>query len=662
MLKKLIIICVLIISADLSAQDADSLKTTDSTQTVQPIRDTLNPAQSAYQGFLDRQKLRQQEIAEVEIIEMGDYISFYDSLTVYLLSKKLSQRSNIREFSYRDAGDYFRYMPSAFVLDYHFTPMRKTVQPFSLSGDRTNFISNGLSIHPFEHFLEPDGLVDFNDIPTALDDDIYLIPGGAGQIFGGKQSIATYVGIPKTPDTTRPESSFDIEKANFDYAYTKGRYSKKFTNGKYVDFSLEYRKTAGYRLSSDDNSYQYTGSVLMPISEAYTFRFTGNTLRRKSSFIIEPDFSISGFDRNRTDRNAEFSIEKHNIERSVKYSAGYLYQKQKSYIDGSYRGRFHYHNDGFMLKRESVHDNYMVKAEIDGKKLMFKNGFEDFDRYTVRPSLSILKTSGTSHLGVISGFEYMKTYKFLPFASLVYNKDTRQSLLYLSVGYSEKAPSLYELHLPYQQSQVYGGGIDYADSGNKKLGSEKQLTGTATVQFGDADNHLNISVTGGKIFNGIDWYDYDTTISGTSLKLFTPQNSDFTFSDISVTPKFQFLKLFTATLGGAYHIKDYERREQLAYSPEYNMFANIEMHIYWEQKLLDLYGYGEVTYSGPYIGYNGDILGEIPVLNFGISAELGSFRFHYIFLNSTQQVYSVREGNQILGRYTYYGFTWNFLD
>ncbi|MFQ6008758.1 MAG: hypothetical protein ACE5K8_07395, partial [Candidatus Zixiibacteriota bacterium] len=191
--------------------------------------------------------------------------SYFDSLVTYFTSERLDQRSQVDRSFYHDAGDYFRFDPSYFILEHQVTPMRKTVQPFGLSGDRLNLIVNGHQLQPFEHIPEPDGLADLNDIPTALDNSIFIIPGPAGQLFGGRSGVATLLTLSKRPSTYSPESTLLADKGSFGYSYVRGRYSKLFTNRREIDMSIEYREADGPALDRKDDAYDYYGDFYFPL-------------------------------------------------------------------------------------------------------------------------------------------------------------------------------------------------------------------------------------------------------------------------------------------------------------------------------------------------------------------------------------------------------------
>lgn len=233
----------------------------------------------------------------------------------------------------------------------------------------------------------------------------------------------------------------------------------------------------------------------------------------------------------------------------------------------------------------------------------------------------------------------------------------------LTAGYSKKAPVLHDLHLKYQRSTIYSSLIDYAEEGNSLLEPEKQLVGSLVYQYGSLRNNINLTVTSGKISDGIDWHHADTVINTESVKLFYPGNGDIEFVDINLSQKISFFNSLSIFGGGAYHFVDNKTYpSNNAYQPEYELFAGGNLHWYWKQKAIDFYAYGEITYTGPYVGYDGTYLGETPVINTGLSFSIKRFRFHYIFLNALQTAYQVEEDFQIIGRYSYYGFTWDFLD
>ncbi len=680
MLKYLLLIQFLCISSIAAEEVVDSTEVqivTDTTiidslevvpPTIEP--DTLTEAQKAYQFFLDRQENRKVTQKEKEIVELKTYLSFYDSLTTTLLHPRLNNYSAIKKSFSKDAGDYFRTDPSYFVQDYQQTPLRKTVRPFGLSGNRMNVIVNGLSYTPFEHIPEPDGLVDFNDIPTGLTREIYILPGGVGQLFGGDQSVATLVTVPNQPDSSfEPEIRLHVDKGSFNYAYTRGGYTKLFSNGKELDLSVDYRNSSGIRTATNDNSYHYTGRTVIPMNSSYYLFASGSTYSRKGAYrILKPSVS-SSVTRSRTDRNGQIAIEKISDDEKVKYHLGYNYLKQNSNIDGDYKGRFNFYGNELQFVREAQLSNKMLKTEISFSHLKQSDGIDDDSEKNLKASSTLLKKNSNGSFGLTAGAIYNDEYNFLPFTSVVYQRYSDNNFMMLSLAYSEKAPSMHDTNLKLQIDSMYAGvsstltnSITYADIGNKWLLSEKQLVGTFLYEYGSMKNNLRFTLTGGQLFDGIDWYHTETLIGAELVNQFKPENSNITFADLQLKQKYSYNDFLNVSIGGAYHFIEYELVDSRPYQPEYQIFGAGELHHYWKQKWIDLNLYGEIVYSGPYQGYFDEPLGENIVINSGMSFKLKRFHFYYIFQNSINVYRPNPDSFNELGRYQYYGFTWDFLN
>ncbi len=575
---------------------------------------------------------------------------------------RLNSTTEITRTFAKDAGGFFKIDPSYFVQDYQQTPLRKTVRPFGLSGNRLNVISNGTALSPFEHIIEPDGLVDFNDIPIGLTKDIYILPGGAGQLFGGNQSIATLVTVPNQPTSIEPEIRLQVNKGAYDFANTRGGYTKLFSDGKEVDISVDYRNTTGLRNRTDDNSYQYAGRTLIPLNDSYYLNASGNTYRRKGTYKSASSLSGAYIARNRTDRNGFLAIEKLNESRTTKYQLGYAYLKQNSNIDVAYKGRFNFFGNEVKFTRESLWGSKLIKSELSYSYLKQTDGFDDDSEKSGKALFSLMQKNESSSFGATAGTIYNEEYKFLPFTSLVYQKYSDHNFMMLSVGYSEKAPLMHDVNLKLQKAAIYTSNTDYADVGNKYLLSEKQLVGSFLYEYGSLKNNLRFTATGGILNDGIDWYYADTVIDATSLKLFSPKNSDIKFADLQLKQKLSLNDILNISLGGAYHFIDFKRADIRAYQPAYQLFFGGELHHYWKQKWIDLYLYGEAIYSGPYTGYFNAELGDNIVVNTGLAFNLKRFRFYYIFQNSIQLYQPNPDNYTNLGQYSYYGFSWYFIN
>ena len=662
MAKIVTVFIIIFICLSTQAEEADTIyiPPIDTLQTVTDsliLPDSLSDAERAQKSFEQRKKQFEKEEQKKRL----PYLSFEDSLNIYFLPERLNLRKYIDRSTYKDAGDYFKHDPSFFVLDHQVTPMRKTVQPFGLSGNRLNIIHNGMVLNPFEHIVEPDGLVDMNDIPTALDENIFILPSGSGQIFGGTQSIATLVTTPKRPDSNDPQTAILVNKGSFDYSNVRGRYNKHFLNGKKISASVGYRKATGETSFRDDDSYQYTLNTTLPMGEHYAVKAFGQTYNRKASLVIQPDLQFDRLARNRIERSGTIQLEKMNPTHTSKTHFAYSYLRQNSNIDVAYIGRFDINEYGLTIGREWFKKDYMLKTDISTTQSHYRNILKrNSGKFTTR----FIKFNNPTKLALTAGGEYVDGYRFLPFASLLILKDSPYFFYMFSAGYSERAPSLHELNLSYQEQPLYpDNSIFYADRGNPDLSSEKQLTGNITLELGSLNNNIRFSATAGKIKDGIDWENIivtDATLP--DRKLFVPRNGDITFADIKLTGDVKINDFISWYSGGAYHHIEYENFENKAYQPDYQLFSGMELHLYWAQKYTDLFAYAEISYYGKYSGYDQSLLGEEPIVNAKLSFKIKDFRFNYIWQNPLQIFIQPREKFTTFGRITYYSFEWNFFN
>ena len=259
--------------------------------------------------------------------------------------------------------------------------------------------------------------------------------------------------------------------------------------------------------------------------------------------------------------------------------------------------------------------------------------------------------------GLQSSVEYVDGFRSLPSATALAYYESDRLYTSASVGYSERAPTLHELNLQYQAARVYGvGPTVYADEGNPGLITEKQLVGCLDIEYGANERSLGLRLIAGRIIDGIDWNRLQDTVT------FQPMNGDIDFATATGLAAYRLADIIRLNAGESYHWIDYERFETRAYTPEYQVFSGIEFHLFWSQKLIDLWAYGEAMLVGPYDGYDTRGLGQDLVTNAKLSFRMGGFRFHYIFHNLLSRVYYPREQFINIGRYNSWGFTWEFLD
>ncbi|MFZ5981163.1 MAG: hypothetical protein ACOYVF_11080 [Candidatus Zixiibacteriota bacterium] len=618
------------------------------------LSDTLTEAQKAEILFNERYKQYRDEQKEAYIAPF----SYFDSLVASFTSSRQNKREPIDRAYYHDAGDYFRRDPGYLVLEPQVMPMRKTVQPYGLAGDRMNVLIDRNQIKPFDWVVEPDGLMDFNDIPTALDHDVYILPGPVGSLFGGEQMVATLLTRPEQTDKLDARSTFLVDKGSFGFSNARGRYSKNFISGRKIDMSIGYRVSDGMTLHSGDDAYHYYGDFYFPVKCDYAFRATGQLYNREGYLNIRPDSLGNYVKRNRFDRFVRLSFSSSNKERTTRNELSYKHLRQGSDLNKAYYGRYNLTGHGLVLTREWNAWGHLFKIELTGDYLLFDDGYDEFNRLSSSASFNLASLKSSWKYALRTGQKHDEQFRFLPFASALLYRTGHRFLAMFSAGYGERAPSLLEQNLRVQQVSLYGASYVYRDSGNKDLVSEKQLTGNVTLEYGSTDNALGVEVTGGKITDGIDWRH---TVES-NVEIFKPVNGNINFVNTSLTGRIRLGDFIRFNGGGAYHYLDYETEENQPYAPEYQGFAGAELHLFWKQKLIDLFAYGELVYVGPYDGYIDENLGDALVFNAKLSFKMGSFRFHYVIQNVTSVIYADRDYSEFSGRYHYYGFTWDFLD
>ncbi len=620
--------------------------------------DTLSEAEKALEDF----QKRRQKIQDT-LLAPKPFISYFDSLTAHFTSRRFNYHDQVERSSYKDAGGYFRSDPSFFVLNYQSTPMRTTVQPFALSGDRMNVLIGSHSVHPFEHIIEPDGLLDFNDFPTALDHNIYILPGPAGAVFGGNQVVASMITLPEKPESFAPQSALLVDKGSFGYSYARARYQKEFVSGREMNLSLGYRLADGPFLYRNDDAYHYYADVFWPLSRSVAVKANGRLYDREGYLAVRPDAGGQAVQRSRIDRSADISLVYNNEQRTAGYELGFSHLRQASRLMRFYYGNFNYTGDGGHVSRTWFSGSKVIKAELTGNYLKYDDAYRKFTRLSSDVNFNLSSLSAGWRYALTAGGQFVEEFGFLPrLAGMLFTESDRFSAMF-SLGYAERAPTLHELHLRFQTVALYGtSSLGYADEGNPDLLSEKQLVANADIQIGSVENSLSLSVTGGRIKDGIDWHHRLASNGTSAFTLFSPENGSINFLNTALTKKVKIADILHFKAGGAYHYIDYTTFADKAYSPDYQLFSGLELHIYWKQRLIHFFAYGELVYVGPYDGYVEKDLGNKPIVNATLSFKMRSFRFHWVIQNVFSTQYQERDYFLQPGRYNFFGFSWDFLN
>lgn len=655
-----ILCCSTVLAADPVSPPPDSARTIDTLNAQEKVR----PDSTA---GLTADSLRPAFIPPAPPVAAPKLPRFspFDTLANYFTSARLNQREVLARSYLNDAGDYFKFDPGFVAMDYLSVPMRKTVKPYGLTGDHLGILSNDVPLKPFDHPIEPDGLIDFDDVPTETDIDVYLLPGVLGTVFGSRHDVATLLARPMRPSPREAHSAFLVDKGADGFSYARSRYSRAFSNGRAIDIGLGYRLN-NYYFENTDNSYFYDGDFLLPVGERTAVRAAGHLYKRNGLLLIPSPDSVSLTLRDRFDRTVRVLVERYGADGRSITSFGYRHDRQGSNlgrdISGAlYKGRFGITDHGVTASRQWLAGGAVIGLNMSALRDEYENGWGNISRYAGDASFTYARYAKTSQFAIVAGARSAERFGAMPNASAIWKREAENSLWLFTVGYSEREPSLHELYLPERRAVVYSGTTpQYEELGNPGLERERQLVGSLRAELGKIGNSAALTVVGGKFWNGIEWRQrFDTAFN---TYAFAPVNEDYAFVTTSLTQDIslgQFLRLHG---GGSYHYIDYASGRPKVYQPDYQAFGGAELHIYWKQKLIHLYAYGEAVYLGPYDGYRETGLGQTVIFNAKYSFSMGSFRFHLVQKNLLNTDYESREFGVMRGRSMYWGFVWNFLD
>ncbi|MBN2226249.1 MAG: hypothetical protein JW763_02680 [candidate division Zixibacteria bacterium] len=589
---------------------------------------------------------------------------FGQALHTAFLTQHYDVLADVRRSFFHDAGDFLKFNPSNLVIYYQNTPMRTVVVPYGLPGDRVDVILDQRALHPIAHEIEPDNRRDFNDIPTAVTNEAYNIEGPLGLAFGGNGTVSSLVMFPLTPDTTQAVSGMAVDKGSFGYAYTRGRFAHRNERGRQMRFAAGYRKANGAFRNLDDDAYHQWGDFRQPLTERLWLNLSGRLYRRDGAYLPQADVSLFDLDRFRRDRDLSAALALHHDVTS-KTTVSFRHERSETKLEQSsepYYRNLDIFTNGLILTHERQAGNFGVRLRVSGVQEKFedKNLVEN-KRHRGMVDAAVLSGDTASALTMYARAEKVGGYDPAPTAMAAYIKRGPSWCFSASVGYCTRFPRQYELDLVERIAPIYDNDeYDYYEIGNPQLKPEKQIGGNVTFGLGKPGSDVTVSLTGGKIFDGIDWRRFDTL--GLETGGFRPVNHDLEYANATIRKRLHLGSFVTWSGGGSYRYLEIADDDDPPYAPEYQGFTGLELYYYVSKLELHLYAYGELLYSGPYTGCNGDKLGEDPILNLKLSFRIKQFRFFYIFQDLPSIEYRLREDQTILGRYNYYGITWDFLD
>ncbi len=608
---------------------------------------------------------RPEDIQVAEKLPRIRAFDFDSTLNANILTARWNLNDELTRSFFHDAGDMLKFNASNQVIFYQNSPIRTTVAPFALPGNRINAIFDNRRLNPLEHIFEPDNRLDFNDIPTEHVQRVHNVEGPLGLALGGKNATSSLVMLPYEPDTTRIESRLMVDKGSFGYAYTKALLAHRNENGRLMRLSLGYRKANGAITGRDDNAYHHYYELEQPLFRRLEFKSDIRLYRRTGTFSPRADFDILNFNRGRRDRDInaglyynhnDYSLSsvnfRHQRSESKLYKASESYGRDIDVFDNGVTFAHHRKLNGCVAR---------IRGEVAQEKFYERDNGNDDDRQRAFVDVLIHSGDEAGSLTLYGRGETVSGFDLSPSGQISFMTGSRWFSLSASAGYATIFPRLYDLKTSRRLEPVYSSTTnDYFETGNPELVPEKQLTGNVMVTVGPAGTDLSLSVTGGKITDAIDWIRFDTL--GLEIGAYRPVNHDIEFVNGTLKQRLTLGKNIYWSGGGSYHYIKHDDNDNPPYSPEYQTFTNLELYYYVVPLELRLFAYGELLYSGPYTGINGAALGKEPIFNAKLSFQIKKFRFYYIFQNLLDRGYQAREDHYLIGRYNYYGITWEFLD
>jgi len=633
------------------AQDATFPAETDSIYTGQ---DSLISTDSTFQ--IPPTKKR-------DTVVQLDYYNLIDTISNRFLAERFNLNDEAARSFQHDAGDFLRFNPANFIVDYQDIPLRKTVSPFNLPGNRMNIIMNNRSMGPLEHLPEPDNMIDFNDVPTAPVQAVYNIEGPLGMVFNAPNSGSSLILLPQDPEGTRAESKMVADKGWNGYAYTKGMFAHRTGNGRLIRLAAGYRKSDGTYFNSNDEAYHQWGEMISPLTSNIRINLSGHIYKREGAYRPRPAISDNYFDRFRRDRDLSAGLQFGHGPDKTSYIE-FRHQRSESKIDRPYETYFR-NLDVFDNSIRLTHERRLggggIKAGIILADEKYEDGASTSKRgHEIVDATFIFGSAETSGLLYVKG-EKVSGYNPAPSAMLAITMNKEKSFFSLSAGYATKFPRQYELDLTSRSGGlIIGLGSDYMEHGNPDLKSEKQLTGNLTCALGSAGNDIELSATGGRIKDGIDWRRLENPLY--SQGEYTPANSDINFGTATLQKKLVLGSLIHFSGGGSYHYIEIDGDNDPPYSPDFQAFSNLELYYHIRKIDVHLYAYGEAIYNDLYTGYNGAEYGQDVIVNVKFTFKIKKFRFYYISQNVASAEYYSREDYLYVNRFNYYGVTWEFWD
>jgi len=598
--------------------------------------------------------------------------NFSDSLKSRFLLQKDELSDNLERSFNHDPSDYLKFFPSYMILNYQATPMRRAVYPMGLPGGRQNVVLDSRQLNPLEHIVVPDGKTDIEDYPVAQVEKSWNIEGPLGMAFGGENAVGTLYLEPYGNIDGKAKSKLYVGTGGYGFADTRGMFANENESGFALKAGAQYRKYDGLRSNSDDNAYHQFAEVVYPLSARSRIQFSGRLYKRDGRFPFMPDYGYTDLNQFRRDRDFAFAFQR-DYKNGGRSTVEFRHQRSESSLKQvlttfDYERALDIFDNGLHLRYENKFGRFDAATGMHLDLYEYHDNGWEYKRKGGKWYGNILSGDSAFAWTAYASLEKRGGFNPGPSMMLSFIDNSGEFTWQASAGYRTKFPRQYELDLrPLLGDITTIDGIDYYESGNSLLKAEKQLAANLSASYGPLENNWHLSLTGGKVFDGIDWVQYPLDTLGVIVDAFGPVNHDLEFVNATLTKKLYLWNKVWMYGGASYRYVKVDGDDSPYYSPDYQAFGGLELYHYLEFIETHLYGYLEGVFVGKYdtpagFGTPGTTRGNEGIVNLRLSFRIKQFRFYFVSQNLLTTFYTMRDGYSIGERFAFYGITWSFTD
>lgn len=569
----------------------------------------------------------------------------------------------------RNAAGFLASRPEYFVMTYHESPLRTTVQPFGLPGQQMTLFCGGNRLRPYDRVIPADGLIDFDDIATGDLEGARIVEGPIGGAVSPDGGLSLLYLQPAAIPQDKARSEFTVERGSYSYAYTRARVARMLSKRFGLFLSTDYRKAGsrfyGSDIGADDSGYCVKTQLLYHLAERTTFEFSLDAYRRTGGFPVQPDNAGAGFRRLQRDHTMIFTLTQHAV-KGGQLAGKFEYQKSKSaysrYGNSFYRTvtpRYYRGEVSYLVPRPGR----LYELTVGGGKEKYTIDGLDGGRNYGFVSASALRDITDGKLYAMGRWRVGEREQ-------VAVEGTAGLVKTLAPGWKGQASLGYLCRWPDVADRIaperFGalGGYDYLahvyEYGNPDLAMEKRLAGNAAVEYRTGRTAVSAAITGGVIRDLI-YYDpaYDSLIETT----FSPANDRVNFGDLSVSVTVDTVGPFYGMASAAVRKVDSDRwGNHPPYSPRWQVYTQLGLRHYLAKYKIHVRLFGDVAYTERPLSYRLAKLNTAAMVTGGFNLSLKDLTFYMMFHNVFDQYNLQPDGYGYFYRHYSWGFNWKFLD